>query len=126
MILGIGVDIVDTKRLEHWLDNPKMLERFFHPEELSSSLSRGSSAPLSLAARFAAKEAFGKALGSGMRGLVLKDIEVINRHNGKPDIRLHGTALEAYRAFGGKRLHISLTHEHSSAVAMIVIEGDPV
>lgn len=82
MIIGIGVDVVDTARLEHWVKNPKMLARFFHPAEVAAALDRGAAAVLSLAARFAAKEAFGKALGTGMRGLVLRDIEVINQHNG--------------------------------------------
>ncbi|WP_020612399.1 holo-ACP synthase [Sediminispirochaeta bajacaliforniensis] len=126
MIIGIGVDVVDTERLEHWVNNPKMLARFFHPAEVAAALDRGAAAVLSLAARFAAKEAFGKALGTGMRGLVLRDIEVINQHNGKPEIQLYGTALRAFRRSGGRFLHLSLTHEKKAAVAMVVIEGDPI
>ncbi|ADK80776.1 holo-ACP synthase [Sediminispirochaeta smaragdinae] len=126
MIIGIGVDVVDTARLEHWVKNPKMLARFFHPAEVAAALDRGAAAVLSLAARFAAKEAFGKALGTGMRGLVLRDIEVINQHNGKPEIQLYGTALRAFRRSGGRFLHLSLTHEKKAAVAMVVIEGDSI
>jgi len=126
VIIGIGVDVVDTERLEHWVKNPKMLARFFHPAEVAAALDRGAAAVLSLAARFAAKEAFGKALGTGMRGLVLRDIEVINQHNGKPEIQLYGTALRAFRRSGGRFLHLSLTHEKKAAVAMVVIEGDPI
>lgn len=125
MIIGIGVDIVDTHRLLRWIDRPGILSRFFHPNEVETAMARGPAAALSLAARFAAKEAFGKALGTGMRNLVLRDIEVVNRHNGSPQVRLYGTALAAFRNCGGTRLHISLTHERSSAVAMVVIEGDP-
>jgi holo-[acyl-carrier protein] synthase len=120
------VDVVDTARLEHWVKNPKMLARFFHPAEVAAALDRGAAAVLSLAARFAAKEAFGKALGTGMRGLVLRDIEVINQHNGKPEIQLYGTALRAFRRSGGRFLHLSLTHEKKAAVAMVVIEGDSI
>lgn len=123
MILGIGVDIVDTGRLQRWMDNPPILNRYFHPREVEAAMERGSAALLSLAARFAAKEAFGKALGTGMRNLVLKDIEVRNRHNGKPEIILHGSAGKAFREAGGKHLHLSLTHEDKAAVAMVVIEG---
>jgi holo-[acyl-carrier protein] synthase len=119
LIIGIGVDIVDTGRLDRWITEPRMLARFFHPREVETAMARGHAA-----ARFAAKEAFGKALGTGMRNLVLRDIEVVNRHNGSPEVRLHGTALKAFEKCGGKRLHISLTHERKSAVAMVVIEGD--
>jgi holo-[acyl-carrier protein] synthase len=123
MILGIGIDIVHVSRLKHWEGKKGLFQRFFHPQELQDALSRGSSSVTSLAARFAAKEAFGKALGTGLHGLKLKDIQVFNSHNGNPDIALHGTALRAFRNFGGAKLHLSLTHERDNAVAMVVIEG---
>ncbi len=122
MIIGIGVDVVHVRRLERWMLDPKLLERFFHPDELSSALGRGHSAALSLSARFAAKEALGKALGTGLAGIALRDIEVINRHNGKPEIQLYGTALRALERSGADRVHLSLTHERDNAVAMIVLE----
>ena len=95
-------------------------------EELAAALSRKSSSTLSLAARFAAKEAFGKAIGIGLRGITLKNILVVNNHNGKPAMRLFGNALEAFKRSGGERIHLSLTHERDNALAMVVIEGDPV
>ena len=101
-----------------------LIERFFHPREILAARARNSGAVLSFAARFAAKEAFGKALGTGMRGLKLCDIEVINHHNGRPDIVLHRRALEALHARGGRQLHVSMTHEKSSAVAVVIIEGE--
>ena len=122
MITGIGVDIVKVQRMQRWLKMPALLERFFHQQEISTALSRGSSAELSLAARFAAKEAFGKALGTGFEGIVLKDIVVINCHNGKPEINVFGTALAALKQNGANRIHLSLTHESESAVAMVVLE----
>ncbi len=124
MIIGIGLDVVHVKRLEHWKNTPALLERFFHPEELSAALSRGNSAILSLAARFAAKEAFGKAIGTGLSGITLKNILVVNNHNGKPCMHLFGNALEAFESVGGKTIHLSLTHERDNALAMVVIEGD--
>ena len=86
MILGIGVDVVHVRRIAHWLSVPGLPERFFHPDELSSAMSRGHAVALSLAARFAAKEAFGKAVGTGLRGVRLTDIRVINNHNGRPEM----------------------------------------
>jgi holo-[acyl-carrier protein] synthase len=123
MIMGIGIDVVHVRRMERWRNIPGLLERYFHPQELSAALSRGSGAMLSLAARFAAKEAFGKALGTGLAGIVLKDIMVVNRHNGRPEIEVFRTAREALRQSGAVRVHISLTHEKDNAIAMVVLES---
>jgi len=123
MILGIGVDVVHVKRIAHWLSVAGLPERFFHPDELSSALSRGQGAALSLAARFAAKEAFGKAIGTGLRGIRLADVRILNNHNGKPDMRLYGTALEKFKALGCSTIHLSLTHESDNAIAMVVLEA---
>jgi len=122
LITGIGVDIVNVHRMKHWCSREGLLERFFHPQELAAALSRGGGAELSLAARFAAKEAFGKALGSGLAGIVLKDIMVINSHNGRPEIKVFGTARAALVKNGANRVHVSLTHERDNAVAMVVLE----
>lgn len=123
MILGIGVDVVHVRRIAHWLTVDGLPQRFFHPDELTSALSRGQGAALSLAARFAAKEAFGKAIGTGLRGIRLADIRVLNNHNGKPDMHLYGTALEKFKALGCSTIHLSLTHESDNAIAMVVLEA---
>ncbi|HON12779.1 MAG TPA: holo-ACP synthase [Treponema sp.] len=122
MIKGIGIDVVHVHRLEHWIKTPGLLERYFHPHELETARSRGHGMAVSLAARFAAKEAFGKALGTGLKNIVLKDIMVVNRHNGQPEIQVFGTALAALQKFGANRIHLSLTHERDNAIAMIVLE----
>jgi len=119
MIKGIGVDIVSVGRLERWLGDSGLLERFFHPEELAACRSRAAS----LAARFAAKEAFVKALGTGFRGMALKDIIVTNQANGKPEMQVRGAALDALVKNGANKIHISLTHERENAVAMVVLEA---
>lgn len=124
MIIGIGLDVVHVSRLEHWKGIPGLLERYFHPEELAAALSRGSTSMLSLAARFAAKEAFGKAIGTGLAGITLKNVLVLNNHNGKPCMRLFGNALAAFERSGGAVIHLSLTHERDNALAMVVIEGE--
>jgi holo-[acyl-carrier protein] synthase len=122
LITGIGVDIVQVRRMRHWRTQPGLVERYFHPDELAAALSRGGTADLSLAGRFAAKEAFGKALGTGFEGLTLKDIMVVSHSNGRPELQVLGTALEALRKNGANRMHLSLTHEQDNAVAMVVLE----
>ena len=123
MITGIGVDVIHVSRMEHWRKVHGLLERYFHPEELTAALSRGTGISLSLAARFAAKEAFGKALGKGLEGIVLKDIMVKNKHNGQPEIIVSGTALAALKNSGAGYIHLSLTHERDNAIAMVVLES---
>lgn len=124
MIIGLGIDVVHVSRLEHWTRIEGILDRYFHEKELAEANRRGTSRVLSLAARFAAKEAFGKALGTGLRGIELREIMVENNHNGKPDIRLYGKARAAFEEMGGVALHVSLTHEKDNAVAVVVIEGE--
>ena len=125
MIVGIGIDVVHVHRMDRWRKNPGLLDRFFSPEELESALSKGNGASLSLAARFAAKEAFGKALGTGLLGIVLKDIVVKNKHNGQPKMHVSGTALDALNQSGATIVHLSLTHERDNAIAMVVLEYEP-
>ena len=122
MITGVGIDIVHVQRMRRWCSQPGLLERYFHPQELATALSRGGGAELSLASRFAAKEALGKALGTGLEGIVLKDIMVINHHNGRPELRVFATAQDALKKNGANRVHLSLTHEQDNALAMVVLE----
>ncbi|MDR0597634.1 MAG: holo-ACP synthase [Treponema sp.] len=124
MIVGIGVDLVYVRRLERWRSRPGLLERYFHPRELSESLSRGNAAALSLAVRFAAKEALGKALGTGLAGIVLRDILVANRDNGRPEMEVFGTASAALERSGATRIHVSLAHEREIAIAMVALEKE--
>ena len=124
MIFGIGIDIVHVDRIERWMREPDLVKRFFNPREIEASASRGSSAALSLAARFAAKEAFGKALGTGLTRMRLVDIFVANDHNGKPELFLEGSAKERFESMGGGKIHVSLTHEGVNAVAIVIIEKD--
>jgi holo-[acyl-carrier protein] synthase len=124
MILGIGIDVVHVFRMRRWEKVPGLFQRFFNDEELSAALAKGEGGILSLAARFAAKEALGKALGTGLHGLSLREISVLNDPLGKPHIHLYGKARTALERYGGKRLHVSLSHERDNALAMVVIEGE--
>jgi len=122
LITGIGIDIVHVNRIQRWMAIPGLVERYFHAEEIAASKSRGGGLALSLAARFAAKEALGKAMGTGLAQMKLKDILVRNNHNGKPCIILEGSAKKRFDALGDGIIHCSLTHEGENAVALVVIE----
>jgi holo-[acyl-carrier protein] synthase len=125
MILGVGVDLVSVERFAPWLASPAMIARFFSAEEAAGlpEPRAGNLALEYLASRFAAKEAFAKALGTGMRGLVLRDIEVAKRQGGQPFLRLRGPNLVLFEKAGGKALHLSISHDGGTAVALVVIEG---
>ncbi|MGP1576411.1 MAG: holo-ACP synthase [Treponema sp.] len=124
MIIGIGIDTVDINRIKHWLSYEGMLERFFHPHEINDICSRKAQAVHSVAARFAAKEAYGKALGTGLKGITLKNITVINNPAGKPILQLFDDALIPFQRLNGKRIHLSLTHEKNIAIACVILEGE--
>lgn len=121
MIIGLGIDIVEVSRLKNWGEQPGLVERYFHSRELEDA--RNKSGALSLAARFAAKESFGKALGTGFRGLRLKDIRVVTDKLGRPALSLAGSAEQAFKAIGGEHVHLSLAHENDNAVAVVILEG---
>lgn len=126
MIRGVGIDAVRISRLEKWAADPKLLERFFHPGEVQFCRDQGRGMLQSLAARFAAKEAFGKALGTGLAGFAARDIMVEGggSSGGPPLLRAFGSALEIIREKGLERTHVSLTHEGDIAIALVVLEGE--
>jgi len=124
MIIGVGIDLVRTERIAPWMDREGMVERFFHPDEIEYAKARGAEGAASLAARFAAKEAFGKAMGSGLTGLRLRDICVRSDVRGAPYITLEGAAAAVLSERGGGVIHCSLSHEGDYAVAFVVIEKD--
>ena len=116
MIVGIGVDLVDTARFDEKIrSTPKLRERLFRPEERELK-------PRSLAARFAAKEAFVKAMG-GSTGFGFQDLLVDGGGNSKPQLVLFGGAALAAEERGVTRIQLSLSHDGSSAIAFVVLEG---
>lgn len=123
MILGIGLDFVKVSRIAHWLEDPVLCKRYFQNQEMEDVYSRGSRAAESLAARFAAKEAFVKALGTGFSGLKLCDICVGNESNGNPYLNCEGSAKEKLDKLGANRVHLSLTHESDLAAAQVILEA---
>lgn len=119
MILGIGTDITENKRFNKWLIKPAMIERYFHTSELAGFTLTTEF----LASRFAAKEAFVKALGTGFKGLSLKNIYITKNADGVPHIELCGDALDSFTKRGGKKILVSLSHEKEYSIAFVIIEG---
>ena len=114
MIRGIGVDIAATQRFEGM--GERLLSRLFTEREIDNAPLRAAEY---FAARFAAKEAFAKAMGTGIRGFSLTEIEIEEDENGKPGFVLHG---RAEKLADGLVLHLSMSHEAEAAVAMVVAE----
>ena len=123
MIVGFGIDAVDISRIQRWMEDEGLLARFFHPQELMETKGRGLTAAYSLAARFAAKEAYGKALGTGLKGITLKNILVTNNPNGKPELTLFGDAAIQFKRVHGTHIHLLLTHESNMAIAGVILES---
>ncbi len=113
-----GIDLTEVPRivaaLERWGD--RFRNRIYTPAELA----RYSHKPLSLAARFAAKEAVMKALGTGIRGVGWKDIEVLPDRRGKPTLTLYGRARARAELLNITVWEISLTHSRETAIASVV------
>ena len=123
MIIGTGIDIVKVSRFSSWKNNKKLLERFFHPDEVEYILSRQNNQEETIAARFAAKEALGKALGTGLRGFSLKDICVKKDKLGKPYIEVFPAFLEITKSYNHVNIHLSISHEKEYACAMVILES---
>lgn len=124
MIFGIGTDIVAVERFQRFIDtgNSAIIDRLFTKAERSRCRIRKEAASC-LAARFAAKEAFLKALGTGLRdGISWHDMEVSNNALGKPELALSGKAAELVQVNGLFGIHLSLSHDGGSAIAMVVLE----
>ncbi|GAB1409250.1 holo-[acyl-carrier-protein] synthase [Desulfovibrionales bacterium] len=122
MIIGLGVDIVELRRIERSFSR-------FGPALCAKILTEHEQAMLPahpvpyLAARFAAKEAAVKALGTGFQnGITAHDIEVRSTHSGKPCLHFYNKALEQYQALGAAASHVSLTHGRDHAVAVVILE----
>ncbi len=127
MIYGIGIDLVHVPRMEAVLRRwgERFVRRVFTAIEEEICIRRAFP-PSSFALRFAAKEAFSKAMGLGMRnGIRWRDVEVFHFPGGRPGLRVQGRSLDLCRDNGIKRLHVSLSDEGEYGAAMVVLEtGD--
>jgi holo-[acyl-carrier protein] synthase len=103
---------------------PRFQERVFTAREREYCEQRGVVAAQHYAARFAAKEAFLKALGTGWRdGIAWHDVEITNREDGKPSLLISGKAREIYDSLGVTVAHVSLSHTAEHAIAQVILEG---
>jgi holo-[acyl-carrier protein] synthase len=123
-IRGLGIDLVEISRVEALLarHEDRFLERVFTLGEIAQSQGRSNRAQ-HLAARFAAKEAAMKALGTGLdQGISWQDVEVMGDNAGAPQLQLHAAAAARAATLGITRWHVSLTHTDSAAAAVVVGE----
>ena len=125
MIVGTGIDIAEVERVRQTIERfgRRFTERVFTAEEIRYCESKANKVER-YAARFAAKEAAMKAIGTGWdRGVTWRDVEVRRVPGSRPTIAFHGKAAEFFSKLGGVRAHLSLTHTKELAMAQVVIEG---
>jgi len=122
MIYGIGTDITEVRRFEKWVLDENLSKRYFNEKELPVSGTIKAKRE-HLAVRFAAKEAFSKALGTGIFGFELKDLYIKKDSEGKPFFVFENTAKAILEKRVGKcNVHVSLSHEKEYATAFVIIE----
>lgn len=123
-ISGLGNDVARISRFRRFVEGGKqaLLERIFVAGELDYALAKADPAP-HLAVRFAAKEAFLKALGLGLRcGISWQDVQVVRNELGRPGIVLSGRAAELFRSAGHSSIHLSCSHDGDYAFATVILE----
>jgi holo-[acyl-carrier protein] synthase len=126
MIVSIGIDIVEVYRIRETLARtPRFAERVFTEKERVYCETKGAAAAQSYAARFAAKEAFLKALKTGWRGKITwHDMEILNDAQGVPTLEIRGEARVLLENLGATKIHLSLSHTTDHAVAEVILEKD--
>jgi holo-[acyl-carrier protein] synthase len=124
MIISIGVDIVEVYRIRETIERtPRFVERVYTQDEQRYCDSKGAAAAASYAGRFAAKEAFLKALKTGWRGKISwHDVEVVSDPDGVPTFMIKGEAKRLLELLGTERVHLSISHTTEHAVAQVVLE----
>jgi holo-[acyl-carrier protein] synthase len=124
MIAGIGVDIIQNERISESIRRfgDRFINRIYTEGEISYC--RKCATPdIHFAARFSAKEAAFKALGTGWAaGVKWKDVEVLRLPSGQPELHLHGEAMERASSMGAKKFYVSLTHDQLVSCAVVVLE----
>jgi holo-[acyl-carrier protein] synthase len=125
MVVGLGTDLIEIARIEESLARygDRFLHRIYTPGEIAYCMRKQKTSAESLAARFAAKEAAAKALGTGIsRGISWLELEVI-RHPGQPPrMQFHGRGAESATRLGVRHSSLSLTHSRTEALAIVILE----
>jgi len=125
LIVGTGIDLAEVDRIRDAIERhgERFLQRIYTPLEIAY-VSRKANRYERYAARFAAKEAGMKAIGTGWRqGVTWKDFEVVNLPGGRPTLRLSGVAAEVARQMGVRNIQLSLTHTSSNGMAFVILEN---
>src|SRR5258708_31039243 len=125
MVLGLGTDLMEIERVQQSIDRfgERFLHRVFTEGEIAYCQRKKKHSAESFAARFAAKEAGAKALGTGIsRGVSWKELEVQRQQGERPTLHLSGRAAEPARSMGIKRLSLSLSHSRDVAQAVVIAE----
>ncbi|WP_337807654.1 holo-ACP synthase [Phascolarctobacterium succinatutens] len=122
MIVGVGCDIIEIERIARAIKSESFIRRVFTAEEAAYCQRRGQQVAASFAARFAAKEAVLKALGTGLREGSLQEIAVDNDGLGKPLVQLSGHFAMLAKQLGVKNIQISLSHSRELATAYVIME----
>jgi holo-[acyl-carrier protein] synthase len=126
MVLGVGTDTIEIERVQESIERfgERFLQRVFTPGEIEYCM-RKKNAAESFAARFAAKEAGAKALGTGIsRGVSWLEIEVRREVGERPTLHWSGRAAERAAAIGARRVELSLTHSRTVAMAIVLVQGE--
>ncbi|HWQ00341.1 MAG TPA: holo-ACP synthase [Vicinamibacterales bacterium] len=124
-IVGLGIDAAEVARIAQAIERygDRFLRRIFTEQEIAYCRRRRNPAP-HFAARFAAKEAAMKALGTGFaRGVLFRDIEIVRAPGGPPQIRLHGGAARRLERLGATHALVTLTHTETLALAQVLLVG---
>ena len=124
MIVSIGIDIIEVYRIRETLERtPRFASRVFTERERAYCDAKGAASAQSYAARFAAKEAFLKALKTGWRGQITwHDIEVLNDEQGVPGLEIRGEARQILKSLGANKIHLSMSHTTEHATAQVILE----
>lgn len=122
-LVSVGVDVIEIARIQRALDD--FGERFLRKVYTERERDRYGARVSELAARFAAKEATSKALGTGIRGIRWREMEVLSNRRGKPVLVLHGSAAARAEMLGLMAFDVSLSHSRTDALAFVVAFRDP-
>jgi holo-[acyl-carrier protein] synthase len=124
MIISTGIDIVEVYRIaETMTRTPRFTERVFTSAERDYCDAKGAAAAQSYAGRFAAKEAFLKAIKTGWRGKITwHDVEILNDADGVPSLNIKGEAFRILAESGAEKVHLSISHTTEHAVAQVILE----
>lgn len=121
MVVGVGTDIIEIDRIAELVDKENFRRKYFSARENEYFDSRKNMYE-KVAGNYAAKEAFSKALGTGIRNFALREVEILRDELGKPYIELSGDAKKAAQSKWIKRFHVSISHCKTFATATVIAE----